>query len=122
MKTLIIILVASFLISANLLSQDYAMNNDMTNLSAMNKSNLTYSKRDAVIMQKMTTLDRTENWNKLFNNPRKNGFIVFDTDENDHFFFNGRAWEHVIDIKRDKNGEIINKKIVTKDERITQPL
>jgi len=119
MKTLILILVASFIISSNLLSQDYAMNKDMTNLSAMNKSNLTYSKRDAVIMQRMTTLDRTENWNKLFNNPPKNGFIVFDTDENDHFFFNGKAWEQVNDVKRDKNGKIINEKNVTKDERIT---
>jgi hypothetical protein len=112
MKTLIIILVASFLISANLLSQDYAMNKDMTNLSDMSKNNLIYSKKDAVIMQRMTTLDRTENWNKLFNNPPKNGFIVFDTDENDYFFFNGKAWEHVMDVKRDINGKIINEKSV----------
>ncbi len=113
MKTLIIVLVASFLISSKMLSQDIEMDNNMTNAYVVNNDNGTYSKKDAVIMQKMTSKDRTENWNKLFNNPPKCGFIVFDTDENDYLFFNGQAWEHVIDVKRDMVGEIINEKLVT---------
>jgi hypothetical protein len=89
------------------------MNNSLAIASVMNKNAVTYSKKDAVMMQKMTTLDRTENWNKFFNNPPEGGFIVFDTDENDHFFFDGKEWKRVIDIKRDINGEIINEKLVT---------
>ena len=115
MKTLIIISAALFLISANLLSQDLASNTKMANLPTLNKSTRTDLKRDAVMMQKMTSLDRTENWNKLFNNQPEGGLIVFDTDENDYFFFNGKAWEHVIDIKRDINGEIINEKLVSQN-------
>jgi len=113
MKTLLIILAASFLISSNLLSQDLAANTKMINSSTLNKSAITDSKKDAVMMQKMTSIDRTENWNKLFRNQPEGGLIVFDTDENDYFFFNGKAWEQVIDVKRDLNGNIINEKLVT---------
>jgi len=117
MKTLIIFLVASFLICSNIIGQDNEMNNKMTNKSKMHNS-IYSTKNDAIMMQRMTSKDRTENWNKLFNNPPENGFIVFDTDENDHFFFNGKAWERVIDEKRDINGKIINEKSVAVNDGI----
>ncbi|MBN1252500.1 MAG: hypothetical protein JXR51_12040 [Bacteroidales bacterium] len=113
MKTLIIILAAAFLISSNLLSQDLAINSSSDNASVYMKTSKITSKRNAVMMQKMTTLERTEKWNQLFNNPPRKGFIVFDTDENDYFFFSGKKWETVIDARSECNEETNRKKMAT---------
>jgi hypothetical protein len=115
MKTLAMTLIASFLICTNIIGQANGANNESVNNPKMKKS-MNATKLDAVMMQKMTTKDRTENWNKLFKSLPGSGFIVFDTDVNDYFFFNGKNWEQVIFIERDLNGNIINdKSIAVKD-------
>jgi hypothetical protein len=115
MKTLAITLIASFLFCLNILGQNYDLNKEMANKSKLHAS-IQAKKVDAVMMQKMTTKDRTENWNKLFKSLPESGFVVFDTDVNDYFFFNGKNWEQVIFIERDLNGNIINdKRIAVKD-------
>ena len=91
-----------------MLGQDYAMNSNIKGAFVMMNNNKISSKKNAVILQKMTTLDRIKHWNEIFKNPPKNGFIVFDTDENDYFFFNGKAWERVLDVSRDNNGKQVN--------------